>query len=121
MCKWPSAVAVRQKSEEPEQSNQIRQSGQSEVRPGRDVREAPATGSVRQAKGPDCEPLQGIIQTRVFAAMRTTVFVLVALLVAVFVPRASAAPKRETFVCTQVMGVSVTGDWYNAGFESGND
>ncbi len=53
--------------------------------------------------------------------MRTPVVFLVALFASGFVPAASAAPKKETFVCTQVMGVSVTGDWFGAGFESGND
>src|SRR6185436_2596685 len=39
-----------------------------------------------------------------------------------FVPPAAAAgSKGPAFVCTQVMGVSVTGDWFGAGFESGND
>lgn len=50
------------------------------------------------------------------------VFLAITLNLAVFVPGAvHAAPKKETFACTQVMGVSVTGDWFNAGFESGND
>jgi hypothetical protein len=35
---------------------------------------------------------------------------------------APAAPGPvESFVCTQVMGVSVTGDWFGAGFEDGID
>jgi hypothetical protein len=35
----------------------------------------------------------------------------------------AAAPpaSSEAFVCTQVMGVSVTGDWFGAGFEDGID
>jgi hypothetical protein len=37
-------------------------------------------------------------------------------------PTAEAkAPAAESYVCTQIMGVSVTGDWYNAGFEDGVD
>jgi hypothetical protein len=47
--------------------------------------------------------------------------VLVTLLLAGFVPAAQAAPKKESFVCTEVIGVSVTGDWFGAGFESGNE
>ncbi len=31
------------------------------------------------------------------------------------------AEARDRFVCTQVMGVSVTGDWFGAGFEDGLD
>jgi hypothetical protein len=37
-------------------------------------------------------------------------------------PAAIAAPEPAgAFVCTQVMGVSVTGDWFAAGFEYGID
>jgi enterochelin esterase family protein len=32
---------------------------------------------------------------------------------------AAPAPDASGFVCTQVMGVSVTGDWFGAGFEDG--
>ena len=32
-----------------------------------------------------------------------------------------APAKAADFTCTQVMGVSVTGDWFNAGFENGLD
>jgi hypothetical protein len=47
---------------------------------------------------------------------------LVSLVALVFVPAAGhAAPKKESYVCTEVIGVSVTGDWFGAGFESGND
>jgi hypothetical protein len=54
--------------------------------------------------------------------MRTHQALLVTLFLAVFVPRpAGAAPKEPVYTCTQVMGVSVTGDWFGAGFESGND
>ena len=31
------------------------------------------------------------------------------------------AKDKTDFVCTQVMGVSVTGDWYSGGFETGVD
>src|SRR5688572_23718258 len=34
---------------------------------------------------------------------------------------AAAAKATDDFKCTQVMGVSVTGDWFNAGFETGLD
>jgi hypothetical protein len=34
---------------------------------------------------------------------------------------AAAARATDDFKCTQVMGVSVTGDWFNAGFENGLD
>src|SRR5205814_7748100 len=34
-------------------------------------------------------------------------------------PAAEALPAR--FACTQVIGVSVTGDWFQAGFEQGID
>jgi hypothetical protein len=33
----------------------------------------------------------------------------------------TAAAAEETFACTEILGVSVTGDWYNAGFEKGVD
>jgi hypothetical protein len=32
-----------------------------------------------------------------------------------------ATASDDTFVCTQIMGVSVTGDWFGAGFENGID
>lgn len=37
--------------------------------------------------------------------------------------RASAASSTSAgeYICTQIMGVSVTGDWFNAGFEQGLD
>ena len=54
--------------------------------------------------------------------MRPTALAMVALFLLLFVPQARAAgSKRPAYVCTQVMGVSVTGDWFGAGFESGND
>jgi ABC-type Fe3+-hydroxamate transport system substrate-binding protein len=54
--------------------------------------------------------------------MRTERIWLVTLFLAIFVPRiAAAGSKAAGFTCTQVMGVSVTGDWFGAGFESGND
>src|SRR3954453_17466241 len=54
--------------------------------------------------------------------MRSHSLALVTLFLLPFVPRAQAAgSKGPAFVCTQVMGVSVTGDWFGAGFESGND
>jgi hypothetical protein len=54
--------------------------------------------------------------------MRPSLFALVTLTSTLFVPVAArAAPKKGEFVCTQVIGVSVTGDWFGAGFESGND
>jgi hypothetical protein len=54
--------------------------------------------------------------------MRPYSFALVTLALLFFVPRTEAAgSKGPAFVCTQVTGVSVTGDWFNAGFESGND
>jgi hypothetical protein len=34
---------------------------------------------------------------------------------------AASASAADSFTCTQVMGVSVTGDWFNAGFEAGVD
>ena len=34
---------------------------------------------------------------------------------------ATTTPSPDAFVCTQVMGVSVTGDWFGAGFEDGID
>ena len=34
---------------------------------------------------------------------------------------AASASAADNFTCTQVMGVSVTGDWFNAGFENGVD
>jgi hypothetical protein len=34
---------------------------------------------------------------------------------------AKAKAPAESFVCTQIMGVSVTGDWFGAGFEKGVD
>jgi hypothetical protein len=34
---------------------------------------------------------------------------------------ATAATAQDTFLCTQIMGVSVTGDWFGAGFEHGID
>jgi hypothetical protein len=38
-------------------------------------------------------------------------------------PKAGAKSKAggEKFTCTQIMGVSVTGDWFGAGFEDGVD
>lgn len=40
------------------------------------------------------------------------------LLLTLLVPRmAAAGSNKEEFTCTQVMGVSVTGDWFKAGFE----
>jgi D-psicose/D-tagatose/L-ribulose 3-epimerase len=37
-------------------------------------------------------------------------------------PVAAAAPRAsDAFVCTEVLGVSVTGDWFGAGFETGLD
>jgi len=54
--------------------------------------------------------------------MRLYAFAVVTLALLTFVPRSRAAgSKGPAFVCTQVMGVSVTGDWFGAGFESGND
>ena len=54
--------------------------------------------------------------------MRLHSLALVTLALLTFVPRARAAgSKGPAYVCTQVMGVSVTGDWFGAGFESGND
>src|SRR5712691_12060158 len=32
-----------------------------------------------------------------------------------------AAEASDDFVCTELLGVSVTGDWFGAGFESGID
>src|SRR5215207_2153747 len=34
---------------------------------------------------------------------------------------AAKAAAADNFTCTQVMGVSVTGDWFNAGFENAVD
>jgi hypothetical protein len=34
---------------------------------------------------------------------------------------ATAETHTDAFVCTQIMGVSVTGDWFGAGFEEGID
>ena len=34
---------------------------------------------------------------------------------------APAAPVPGAFVCTEILGVSVTGDWFGAGFEDGLD
>src|SRR5947207_507366 len=54
--------------------------------------------------------------------MRPTALAMVALFLLLFVPQAMAAgSKGPAYVCTQVIGVSVTGDWFGAGFESGND
>jgi hypothetical protein len=54
--------------------------------------------------------------------MRPSSLALVTLSALLFVPPANAAgSKTPAYVCTQVMGVSVTGDWFGAGFESGND
>jgi hypothetical protein len=36
-------------------------------------------------------------------------------------PAAAATKATDDFKCTQVMGVSVTGDWFNAGFENAVD
>jgi hypothetical protein len=58
--------------------------------------------------------------------MRPGFLTSVTLSLTLFVPAAAnAAPKKGEkkgeFTCTHVMGVSVTGDWFGAGFESGND
>jgi len=54
--------------------------------------------------------------------MRPGFFALVTLFLTPIVPAAAmSAPRKPQFLCTQVMGVSVTGDWFGAGFESGND
>jgi hypothetical protein len=54
--------------------------------------------------------------------MRPSTLPVVTLLALAFVPPAGAKEaKAPAFVCTQVMGPSVTGDWFAAGFESGND
>lgn len=51
--------------------------------------------------------------------MRAALFGALALAVALGAgPRASAA---ETFACTEIIGVSVTGDWFGAGFGTGID
>jgi hypothetical protein len=44
-----------------------------------------------------------------------------ALLLAALVLFSSQARASEEFVCTEVLGVSVTGDWFGAGFENGID
>jgi hypothetical protein len=55
-------------------------------------------------------------------AMRSNRLHLVTLFLAIFVPRLAAAGSKDRgYTCTQVIGVSVTGDWFGAGFESGND
>ncbi len=36
-------------------------------------------------------------------------------------PTEDEAALPSAFVCTQIMGVSVTGDWFGAGFEEGID
>jgi hypothetical protein len=52
------------------------------------------------------------------AAMRTHRLALVTLLSTLVVPRlGNAAPKDAGFTCTELLGVSVTGDWFGAGFE----
>ena len=38
-----------------------------------------------------------------------------------FLPPWVKGASADTFVCTQVIGVSVTGDWFGAGFEDGID
>ena len=54
--------------------------------------------------------------------MRPSLSAFVTLFLTLFVPiAAKAAAKTPQYVCTQVMGVSVTGDWFSSGFESGND
>jgi hypothetical protein len=54
--------------------------------------------------------------------MRPHSFALVTLSLLSFVPQTWAAgSKGPAFVCTQVMGGPVTGRWFGAGFESGND
>lgn len=50
--------------------------------------------------------------------MRIKAPLLVTLFLTLAVPvRGNAAPKEAGFTCTEVLGVSVTGDWFGAGFE----
>jgi hypothetical protein len=50
--------------------------------------------------------------------MRSNGWALVTLLSLSFVPReGAAAAPQPGFVCTEIIGVSVTGDWFGAGFE----
>lgn len=43
------------------------------------------------------------------------------LLLSLLALAASPSARAEDFVCTEVLGVSVTGDWFGAGFENGID
>jgi hypothetical protein len=70
--------------------------------------ESAGSSSAFTASGPDAS----------IAAMRTKRFALVTLLLTLMAPRlGNAAPKDAGFTCTELIGVSVTGDWFGAGFE----
>jgi hypothetical protein len=75
-----------------------------------------AWGGGRPALGRTLEvPAPGVY----CAAMKSLLFA--GALAVVMAPVVAAAPAKETFVCTEILGVSVTGDWYGGGFETGVD
>jgi hypothetical protein len=75
---------------------------------------------------------RSLSSSRRFSLVRPVLATLatLALATALNAPAAQAADKKSggkgdkaeaPFVCTQIMGVSVTGDWFGAGFEKGVD
>jgi len=70
------------------------------------------------ASGLDCIDIGGGL-SRVGSVTFTAL--LLTLLPGLPMPASAAAPAAGDFVCTEILGVSVTGDWFSAGFEDGLD